>query len=242
MGSTSLLCLLAARPIFQKVRCTLALFCVVQRLTLSTVTVYPRHNYNSGVQATGTLSLNALSNQTNRDSHAMDPFRSHNSPRMRDKAYTKSEAGFRDQFAFMKSNQAIPSAYRPFPGLIPMLQRSRTGDGFVNGERSPMPCGEDDASDDSFTSSPRHDEHGRMHSRILVPSICVTPDTRVVHSGYHNFWVAVEVTAELHRPDHDNKSAFEGTTTSQNSSGSAQIGKKGHIHERQAHADATQVP
>lgn len=83
-----------------------------------------------------------------------------------------------------------------------------TSGSSIPGEPSPsMPCEEEDASDDPFASSLRRGGHESASSGILVPTICVTPDTRIIDSGYHNFWVAVEVTTDLRRfedePDRD---------------------------------------
>lgn len=119
------------------------------------MTGYLGHDEFYAVPATGILPVNLRYSPANRDSHDMDFFRSRDSPKLRNKAYTKSEAGFRDQFTFMNSNQAIPSKYRPFPGFQNMIQRSMTSGGSVPGEASPsIPCDENNAPDDPFTSPP----------------------------------------------------------------------------------------
>lgn len=146
---------------------------------------------------------------------------------MRDKANTKSEVGFREQFGFMNSNQPVATAYRPFPGLFNMLQQSRTGESFVSSGPSPsMPCDSDDVPDDPFTSPLRYDDGDLMPNGFLVPTVCVTPDTRIIDCGYHNFWVAVEVMADLLQPDPRQQSPCEDATSrSRQSSRLAEHGK-----------------
>lgn len=87
--------------------------------------------------------------------------------------------GFRDQFAFLSPRNGVSPPYRPFPGLLgDIIHRSRTS--------HTLSCGE---SDDPFSSQPS------SPLSIAAPEVVVTPDTRVVDHGYHNFWVAVEITA-----------------------------------------------
>lgn len=70
--------------------------------------------------------------------------------------------------------------YRPFPGLLgDIIQRSRTSNALVARGDSDGPL-----------HLPRN-EHGDCS--ILVPEVRVTPDTKTVDHGYHNFWVAIEV-------------------------------------------------
>lgn len=92
------------------------------------------------------------------------------------------------------------------------------GSGSVNStaERELSPItqrGEYEASDDPFTSSVGWGDHGLTEiAPLLVPFVCVTPETRVIDMGYHNFWVAVEITASLHRPSDERMNPFESIT------------------------------
>lgn len=104
-------------------------------------------------------------------------------PKLRGKGLAKSAVGFRDQFAFLSPRNGVSPPYRPFPGLLgDIIQRSRTS--------HTLPCGD---LDDPFSSQPSDDEPSTLS--IVAPDVVVTPDTRVVDHGYHNFWVAVEITA-----------------------------------------------
>jgi hypothetical protein len=62
-----------------------------------------------------------------------------------------------------------------------IMQRSRTSHN--------LPCGDPD---DPFSSHPFGGEPSTLS--IAMPDVTVTPDTRVVDHGNHNFWVAVEIT------------------------------------------------
>lgn len=104
-------------------------------------------------------------------------------PKLRGKGLAKSAVGFRDQFTFLSPRNGVSPPYRPFPGLVgDIIQRSRTS--------HTVPCGD---SDDPFSSQPSDDETS-THS-LVAPEVVVTPDTRVLDYGYHNFWVAVEIAA-----------------------------------------------
>lgn len=104
-------------------------------------------------------------------------------PKLRGKGLTKSAVGFRDQFAFLSPRNGVSPPYRPFPGLLgDIIQRSRTS--------HTLPCSD---LDDPFSSQPSDDEPSTLS--IVAPDVVVTPDTRVVDHSYHNFWVAVEITA-----------------------------------------------
>lgn len=145
------------------------------------------------------------------DEHTNGSLRSRHSPRLRDKAYTKSDVAFRDRFAFLASKRTVPTSYRPFPGPANFVHGS--GLTKLSAERellSLIPCGESDASDDPFTSPTWPDS--QACSQILAPIVCVTPDTRVIDMGCHNLWVAVEVAAILHRPEDEDRNSLENIT------------------------------
>lgn len=128
---------------------------------------------------------------------------------MRGKAFARSAVGFRDQFALLNAQRAIPGAYRPFPGLMDIIQRSQTANGFSQRAPSPLELYKDEtALHDPFTSSLHQSDCELTPDGLLLPDVCVTPDTRVVDSGYYNFWVAVEVLARLHRPQNDQKDSL----------------------------------
>ncbi|KAK2613635.1 hypothetical protein N8I77_000535 [Diaporthe amygdali] len=105
-------------------------------------------------------------------------------PKLRGKGHAKSAVGFRDQFAFLSPHNGVSPPYRPFPGLLcDIIQKSKTS--------HTLPCSN---SDDPFLQL-SDGESDIPSSSIIAPEVTVTPDTRVVDYGYHNFWVAVEVTA-----------------------------------------------
>lgn len=153
-----------------------------------------------------------LSNNSNhRNGHMIDCLRSRHSPRLRDKAHTKSEIGFRDHFAFLTPKRAVPTAYRPFPGLINTIHRCGTANFFAESKLSQRRiCEEEPSVDDPFTTSVRLQERGQTPSApLLVPLVYVTPETRVVDTGYQRFWVAVEVTAHTGQSASDYRNSSE---------------------------------
>lgn len=193
---------------------------------LNTVPRYTGHNSHT-VPATNNMPLSPRYNLDNRDECDMDSVQSRHIPRLRGKACTKSDIGFRDQFAFLTSKRSVPTAYRPFPGLIDIIQRSTTANSFENTVPSPMVmCNEYEHVDDPFTSPlPRHGSD-YTPSALLVPLVCVTPDTRVIDTGCHNVWVAVEIMADLCRPENEHRGSSEGIIPrSQKSSRSAELGE-----------------
>lgn len=145
----------------------------------------------------------------------IDCLRSRHSPRLRDKAYTKSEIGFRDHFAFLTPKRAVPTAYRPFPGLVNTLHRCGAANFFAERKLSqPRICEEESSVHDPFTTSLRLNEHGQTPSApLLVPLVYVTPEMRVVDTGYQNFWVAVEITAHTGRPASDYRNSPQAITS-----------------------------
>lgn len=81
----------------------------------------------------------------------------------------------------MSPRQGMSPPYRPFPGLLgDIIQRSRTSHKLVRSEWE----------DPSLTYLPG--DPPRTWS-ILLPEVRITPDTKVINYGYHNFWVAIEV-------------------------------------------------
>lgn len=159
------------------------------------------------------MNLSYTSNHQN--GQIIDCHRSCHSPRLRDKAYTKSDIGFRDHFAFLTPKRAVPTAYRPFPGIINTIHRSGTAT-FPAGRKLSHPriCEEGSSSDDPFTSSLRLNEYGQIPSvPLLVPLVYVTSETRVVDTGYQNFWVAVEIMASLDQAASDSRTSSEAITS-----------------------------
>lgn len=155
---------------------------------------------------------NSHCNQRSRNTYAMDSFRSCHSPRLREKPSVKSAVGFREQSTLMGS-QIIPGAPRPFPGLIDIIQRSQTANGFGCRETSPLAlCNDDAASDDPFTSSQNQSDYDLTAGALLVPDVCITPDSRVIDNGCHDFWVAIEISGHLHRHWDDNREISAGVT------------------------------
>lgn len=112
----------------------------------------------------------------------------------------------------MSSQKAISNAYRPFPGLIDIIQRSQTANGFVCRETSPLTSCNDDAFEDPFTSSQAQSEYDLTPGTLLVPDVCITPDTRVFDNNCHNLWVAIEISGCLHRRGHDGGELSQGAT------------------------------
>ncbi|KAI3397759.1 hypothetical protein diail_10412 [Diaporthe ilicicola] len=104
-------------------------------------------------------------------------------PKLRGKGLAKSAVGFRDQFCFLSPRNGVSPPYRPFPGLLgDIIQRSRTSHTLPSSD-----------SDDPFSTRLSKEEPDTLP--IVTPEVTVTADTRVVDHGYHNFWVAVEITA-----------------------------------------------
>ncbi|KAJ4389975.1 hypothetical protein N0V93_007448 [Gnomoniopsis smithogilvyi] len=186
---------------------------LVNKEYFSEATKYTAYDSHS-IPKTGFRSLNSRHKSNIRDCRINESVRSRHSPRLRGKAFTKSDVGFRDQFAFLTSRRTMPTAYRPFPGLINFIHGPGTTKDSVERQLSPStPCAESEAFVDPFTSSLRFNDHGSPPIiPILVPIVCVTPDARVIDTGYHNFWVAVEVTADLHRPGEESRDRLETIT------------------------------
>lgn len=174
-------------------------------------TAYDSHS----APKTSVLPMNMSRDPSHRNGHIIDCFRSRHCPKLRDKAYTKSELGFRDHFAFLTPKRAVPTAYRPFTGLINTLHGSGTANFFAERKISqPIICEEQSSPDDPFMSSMRRNEHGQTPSMpLLVPVVFITPETRVVDTGYQNLWVAVEVTAYTGQPASDDRSSSEAVTS-----------------------------
>lgn len=186
---------------------------------------------------TSVLPVNLSRDPGQRYGHIIDCFRSRHSPRFRDKAYTKSEVGFRDHFAFLTPKRAVPTAYRPFPGLINTLHGSGTANFFAERKLSqPMICEEESSPDDPFMSSWRRNEHHQTASvPLLVPFVNFTPETRVVDTGYQNLWVAVEVTTHTGQPASDYRNSSEARTSRlQRSSHYGEQGKMSRRRQNQA--------
>lgn len=117
------------------------------------------------------------------DLRSMGSCSSRRLPKLRGKGLAKSAVGFRDQFSCLSPRNGVSPPYRPFPGLLgDIIQRSRTSHTLPSSD-----------SDDPFSSQPSDEEPGTLS--IVTPKVAVTADTRVVDHGYHNFWVAVEITA-----------------------------------------------
>lgn len=176
----------------------------------------------------GPLPSNLQYGYITRDAHATDSLRSRHSPRLRGKAFAKSAVGFTDQFAFLNSQQTNSSPYRPFPGLVDIIQqRSQTANAFACREPSPLTlCTDETRTNDPFSLSPHQDRCGSVPAALLVPDIMFVPDARVLDSGYHNFWVAIEVSARLHRPEHGRRDSSQCMTPeSQRSSRSVELGQ-----------------
>lgn len=173
------------------------------------------------------MPVNLSYNSNHRNGHMIDCLRSRHSPRLRDKAYTKSEVGFRDHFAFLTPKRAVPTAYRPFPGLINTIHRCGTANFFAESKLSQPRICEESWVDDPFATSLRLKEHGQTPSApLLVPLVCITPETRVVDTGYQNFWVAVEVTAHTCQSTSEYRNSSEATTSGiQEASHSGEQGK-----------------
>ncbi|KAF3767590.1 hypothetical protein M406DRAFT_328662 [Cryphonectria parasitica EP155] len=145
----------------------------------------------------------SCNSQATWDAHAMDSFRPRHSPKLRGRGLVRSAAGFRDQFSILNSQQAISTAHCPFPGLIDIIQRSKTANSLSCREPSPLAlCNDGEVSDDPFTTPTRHTDYDIELGTLLVPDVRITPETRVVDTGYQSFWIAVEISARLHRPDH----------------------------------------
>lgn len=186
-----------------------------------------RHSKYS-IPAIDVLPSNPLDSPKHQIRHTVDCFRSRNSPRsprLSDKASTKSDVGFGDRFAFLKSKQAVPTAYRPFPGLIDIIPRSGTANSFAAREHSPLLLCDEYDPNESFTSSVHLDGYNSRQNALLVPLICVTPNTRVIDTGYHNFWVALEVTAVLQRPENEHRSSSEGITSQSQKASHSEFGE-----------------
>lgn len=140
-----------------------------------------------------------------RDAQLTNSFRSRHSPRLRGKAFAKSAVCFRDQFGCLESQHALPDTYNPPPRFTgDIFQKPRILDTLTRQVPSPLLLDSETGSINDLTSSQRQDA-------LLVPDICVTPDTRVFDRGYPNFWVAIEISAHWHRPLHNHAELVEYT-------------------------------
>lgn len=139
---------------------------------------------------------------TTREPHCMDSSRSRYSPRLRGKIFARSAVGFRDQFALLEAPHPITSACRQLGGSARgRFLASKIANEAI--DRRPSTNTRDDHQlwgNVGSVPSPLQDQFDTSSHLLLVPDICVTPETRVVGSGYHNFWVAIEVAARWHLP------------------------------------------
>lgn len=150
--------------------------------TIDTVAGHVAHDHQL-IRAGQRLPSSQYYNVDTEDLQSIGSCSSRGLPKLRGKGLAKSAVGFRDQFAFLSPRNGVSPPYRPFPGLLgDIMQRSRTS--------HTLPCGD---SDDPFSSQPAVDEPSTLS--LVMPDVKVTPDTRVVDHGNHNFWVAVEITA-----------------------------------------------
>lgn len=158
-----------------------------------------RKDYNASMG--GDLASNLRHGHVARDAHAVESFQSRHSPEMRGKELTTPTVGLRDPFAFWNSQQAKKNGPHPFPRVMEIGQRSHTSNSFQRHEPSPLTLrAHETASDDPFGPSFHHKQRDLTSSALVVPNVRFVPDARVVDSGYHNFWVAIEVSAYLNRP------------------------------------------
>lgn len=185
-----------------------------------------RKDYNSSMG--GDLLSNLRYGHVARDAHAVDSFQSRHSSEMRGKELAKSTIGLRDPFAFWNSQQAKYTGPRPFPRVMEIGQRSHTSNSFLRREPSPPTLrAHETASHDPFGPSPHQEQHDLTSSALVVPNVRFVPDARVVDSGYHNFWVAIEVSAYLNRPGLHNRTDFSQSVTPspESSTRSSEVGK-----------------
>lgn len=144
-----------------------------------------------------------------REPQFMASSRSRYSPQLRGKTFARSAVSFRDQFELMEAPHTITSASRQIPGSArDHFHTSRIANNVSRRRSSPVLQERSTGhNNESTISSPRQEERDPSLHALLVPDICVTPETRVVDSGYHNFWVAIEVVARWHVPGQDDADA-----------------------------------
>lgn len=148
---------------------------------------------------------------TEREPKFMESSRSCNSPRLRGKTFARSAVGFRDQFTFLETPYTVLNAYRQLPGSSrDPFHTSRIANNVSRRTLSPLLLEFDNCrgNEASIPLSAQDACDSSLHA-LLVPDICVTPETRVIGSGYHNFWVATEVIARWHVPGQDEVDAPE---------------------------------
>lgn len=171
--------------------------------------------------------MHVLYNRVGHDKFSADPSQSRSSPELKGKVPAKSTRGMREHFALANSFQPMYGAYRQFPGLLDLIQqRSQTASISASRENSPLTCTDETASDDPFTAPPQLRQHEAKSSVILVPDISFNPDLRVLDVGFHNFWVAIELSARLHQAGSEHgKLSQNGTPDSQYQSHSRRLGE-----------------
>lgn len=146
-----------------------------------------------------------------REPQFADSFRSRYPPQLRGKTFARSAVGFRDQFAFLETPHPITGACHQLPGSARGRNHATRIPYDISRQR-PLPFltkDHKDCVDGVSVPLPWQDEYDSQKHALLVPDICVTPETRVVGNGYHNFWVAVEIMARWHVPGQNHPTVDE---------------------------------
>lgn len=158
----------------------------------------------------------------------MGSSRSRCSPRLRGNTFARSAVGFRDQLALLETPHRITSICRqPYGSSRDRSHMSRIVNNAPVQLFSPLPMEDTQArSNRASTYSPRQYECDSRLPALLVPDLCVTTEMRVVGSGYHNFWVAIEVMARSHVPGQNDEDVVNSSgPRSLHSPHSADLGK-----------------
>lgn len=194
--------------------------------------LYTSHLEHKGYDASvrGGVPSDLRHGHSGRNAHAVSSFQSRNPTRPREEEFKNSTVGLRDPFAFWNSQQAKHNGPRPFPRAMEIGQRSHTADSFPHREPSLLTLRtHETASDDPHFPSNYQKQRYLEPGALVVPSVRFVPDARVVDSGYHNFWVAIEVSARLNRHGpHVPTDSSQGTTPLSGSSTtcSSEIGEQ----------------
>lgn len=163
---------------------------------------YPEPHAESPMPGAWPLLHDSRHLPTEREPQFMGSFRSRCSPRLRGNNFARSALGFRDQLVLLESPQLGSSRGRPhMPGAVHHAPLQLFSPLSLEDHQAP--------SNGASPYSPRQYECDSRPPALLVPDVCVTAELRVVGSGYHNFWVAIEVTARSHVPDQNDVDAAD---------------------------------
>lgn len=146
-----------------------------------------------------------------KESQSMRSSRSRYSTRKRGNALTRPAVGFKNTFSLLETPQPITRVYRQFPvSTRDSLQASSIPDEVPRRLPSPILTADSKSCSDGLSvSSLQHDERGSSPHGLLVPDVRVTPEIRMVSSGCHSLWVAVELTARWNTRDQNDLDIFE---------------------------------